>query len=110
MVNDSFFDIVSHMHPPLPLEVLEFGFPSLDASVSFSTSSLVTAMDYGLANLRSVGFHEVFCTNKRIMEDEEIDELLYNRFVKANQSQSESLQNGVEKSDYSDSAVGVYYI
>ncbi|PWY96584.1 hypothetical protein BO94DRAFT_529952 [Aspergillus sclerotioniger CBS 115572] len=110
LVNDSFFDIMSHMHPPLPLEALEFGFPSLDASLSFSTSSLITAMEYGLANLRSVGFHEVFCTNKRIMEDEEIDELLYNRFVKANQSQSDTLHNGVEKSEYSDLTVGVYYI
>ncbi|PYI08839.1 hypothetical protein BO78DRAFT_395423 [Aspergillus sclerotiicarbonarius CBS 121057] len=109
-VNDSFFDIVSHMHPPLPLEVLEFGFPSIDASLSFSTSSLITTMEYGLANLRSVGFHEVFCTNKRILEDEEIDDLLYNRFVKANQPQSESLQNGIEKSDYSDPTIGVYYI
>ncbi|PYH95553.1 hypothetical protein BO71DRAFT_482847 [Aspergillus ellipticus CBS 707.79] len=110
LVNDSFFDIISHMHPPLPLETLEFDFPSIDPSISFRTDSLVTALGYGLENLRSVGFSEVFCTNQRIIEDEEIDEVLLTRFAKKPSSQFESSQNGAEKGDDAGPVVGVYYI
>lgn len=112
LVNDSFFDILSHMHPPLPLEDIEFGFPSLDANVTFSTSSLITAMEYGLANLRSVGFSELFCTNQRILEDTEIDDFIHSRFSKKERRNSKSsFKNGVEKSDYvDDDTIGVYYI
>ncbi|GFN17836.1 hypothetical protein AtubIFM55763_000189 [Aspergillus tubingensis] len=113
LVNDSFFDILSHMHPPLPLEDLEFGFPSLDANITFSTSSLITAMEYGLANLRSVGFSELFCTNQRILEDTEIDDFIHSRYSKKERRNSKSsFKNGVEKSDYTDDddTIGVYYI
>ncbi|PWY91048.1 hypothetical protein BO70DRAFT_307552 [Aspergillus heteromorphus CBS 117.55] len=109
LVNDSFFDILSHMHPPLPLEVLEFGLPSIDPSVTFRTDSLVAALGYGLENVRSVGFSEVFCTDQRIIEDEEIDEMLLKRSSKRKPSHSEGSQNEVEKSD-DDTVIGVYYI
>lgn len=81
------------MSPPLALEILQFGHPySFTGSrINFSTAALVQALHGGLANLRGVGFAEVFLTEQRILEDEEIDEVLQKR-----------ARGGVE--------AGVYYV
>ncbi|KAF9886082.1 hypothetical protein FE257_012017 [Aspergillus nanangensis] len=79
LIEDTFFDMLHHMIPPLALETLEFGYPHLDASLNFSTKALVQTLETGLANLRAVGFSELFCSDQRIQEDEEIDDLLERR-------------------------------
>lgn len=81
LVEDSFFDILAHLAPPLALEVLEFVDPVAggDGTLGFSTAALLEALEGGLANLRAVGFADVWCTDQRILEDEEIDDVLQKR-------------------------------
>ncbi|RMJ27420.1 F-box domain protein [Aspergillus sp. HF37] len=85
LVEDSFFDILAHLAPPLALEVLEFAGPVAgaggggDGTLEFSTVALLEALDGGLANLRAVGFADVWCTDQRILEDEEVDDVLQKR-------------------------------
>ncbi|GMF70766.1 unnamed protein product [Aspergillus oryzae var. brunneus] len=102
MVEDSFFIILCHVSPPLALEVLEFGFPCNDLKLSFETKTLISALDTGLASLRSVGFLEDLVSDERWEEDEEIDKALQER-VKHRGSQP-----GAESRD--DEEAGVYYI
>lgn len=97
LVEEAFFDILSYMSPPLALEALEFGHPSADPRINFSTMSLVQALNGGLARLRVVGFADVFCTEQRVLEDEEIDNVL--------QQRGRPAQSGDELDDN----VGVYY-
>ncbi|KAE8160348.1 hypothetical protein BDV40DRAFT_313980 [Aspergillus tamarii] len=103
MVEDSFFIILCHVSPPLALEVLEFGFPCVDLKLSFETKTLISALDTGLASLRSVGFVEDLVTDERLEEDEEIDEALQER------DKQRSSQPGAESLDDREQ-VGVYYI
>ena len=86
------------MAPPLGLEVLEFTHPVArgDGTLGFSTLSLVEALGTGLANLRAVGFADVFCTEERILEDEAIDNVLQKR--------------GISDASGLDVDVGVYYM
>lgn len=91
------------MSPPLALEVLEFGFPCVDLKLSFETKTLISALDTGLASLRSVGFVEDLVTDERLEEDEEIDEALQER------DKQRSSQPGAESLDDREQ-VGVYYI
>ncbi|KAL5366030.1 F-box domain protein [Aspergillus floccosus] len=99
LVLDPFFEITAHAFPPLALEVLEFGYPYLDPSLTYSTETLVRALESGLANVRSVGFSEVFVTDRRVEEDEGLDEFLQKRAA------AQDSQAAVDESD-----VGVYYI
>lgn len=80
-MEDSFFDILAHMVQPLELEVLELVHPLArrDGTLCFSTVTLLEALGAGLANLRAVGFANVFCTEERILEDEDIDDILQKR-------------------------------
>ncbi|KAK1147439.1 hypothetical protein N8T08_001521 [Aspergillus melleus] len=79
MVDDTFFDILCHMTPPVALEELEFAHPSQDPSLVFSTEALIRALGCGLKDLRAVGFADIFCTEQRINEDEELEEILLKR-------------------------------
>ncbi|KAL4892983.1 F-box domain protein [Aspergillus ambiguus] len=99
LVEDPFFDIAGHASPPLALEVLQLGYPYLDACLNFSVPALVRALDAGLANLCAVGFsEEVFCTEDRIEDDEDIEQALQKRDAeRGSQSRAE------------ESWVGVYY-
>ncbi|THC91596.1 hypothetical protein EYZ11_008939 [Aspergillus tanneri] len=97
MVEDTFFEILCHMTPPVSLEVLEFAYPSLAPNLVFSTESLIAALHSGLGNLRAVGFADLFCTELRILEDEEVDEILQ--------------KHAAQRPGLSDDLlVGVYYI
>jgi hypothetical protein len=102
MVDESFFDILSHMFPPLALEVLEFGLPCSDLKLGFTTKTLLSTLDTGLANLRSVGFAEEFVTEQRLEEDEEIDDILQER------NKRRGSQPDAEGQDEEEEA-GVYY-
>ena len=79
LVEETFFDMLGYMTPPLALVVLEFGNPHFESVIGFSTASLVETLDAGLANLRAVGFAEAYLTEQRILEDEEIDNVLQAR-------------------------------
>lgn len=92
------------MSPPVALEVLEFSHPSVDPNLVFSTEALIRALDCGLRNLRAVGFLEGFCTEQRVLEDEEVDEILLRRLVEKWDAMGES---GEGKEDL---LMGVYYI
>ena len=84
-----------YMTPPIALEVLEIGYPYVDNRLGFSTKAVVEALNGGLANLQAIGFADTFCTDQRILEDEEIDNVLQKR---------------VEKGDEADKlGFGVYY-
>lgn len=90
------------MTPPLALEILELGYPcEEDNRLSFSTKSVVEALKGGLTNLRAIGFAEIFCTEQRILEDEEIDDVLQKRAGKGDSEKSD----GLDDVDY-----GVYYL
>ncbi|KAE8148722.1 hypothetical protein BDV25DRAFT_13244 [Aspergillus avenaceus] len=76
MVDESFFDIICHMFPPLALTVLEFGLPCADLQLNFSTKSLVNALKTGLTNVREVGFANELVTDQLATEHDEIDDVL----------------------------------
>lgn len=98
------------MVPPLALEVLEFGNPFFEATLGFSTASLVESFGAGLANLRAVGFAEAYLTEQRILEDEEIDNVLQRR-VKEREKHVIPNGNGNDYDDDDDDPdVGVYYL
>lgn len=84
------------MAPALELEVLELAHPVArgDGTLCFSTVTLVEALGAGLANLRALGFADVFCTEERILEDEVLDDIL--------QKRGASAASGLD--------VGVYYM
>lgn len=90
-----------HTAPPLALEVLEFGNPFIEASLGFATESLVQALGAGLANLKAVGFAEAYLTEQRILDDEEIENTLYDRA----RDRQKVLGEG-----YDDDDLGVYYL
>ncbi|PLB45713.1 F-box domain protein [Aspergillus steynii IBT 23096] len=102
MVEDTFFEILCHMAPAVALEVLEFSYPSLDPNLVFSTEALIRALGSGLANLRAVGFADLFCTEQRVEEDEDVEEILQKRAAER------SGEGGYEERE--DLLVGVYYI
>lgn len=102
------------MVPPLALEVLEFGNPFFEATLGFSTASLVESFATGLGNLRAVGFADAFLTEQRIQEDEEIDNVLQKR-VREKSKPALQNANGDGVVDYYDNDdddpdVGVYYL
>lgn len=101
LVEDTFLDIVAHM-APLSLQVLEFGYPYSNAELGFRTKSLHEALNGGLAELRSVGFAEVFVTEQRIVEDEEIELALQALAIK--RARDRPVDGHV------DTDVGVYYL
>ncbi|RJE20710.1 F-box domain protein [Aspergillus sclerotialis] len=103
LVEETFFDILIYMTPPLALEILELGYPyEYNTRLSFSTISVVEALKGGLANLRALGFAEVFCTEQRILEDEEIDDILQKRADKEDPAKSND--------ELDDINYGVYYL
>ena len=104
LVDDAFFDLLRPfpLSAPLSLQVLELGYPYLDPEVGFQTTSLLDTLDAGLSQLRSVGFAEVFVTERRIVEDEEIDLALQKR------ADEHARRLGADAHNYTD--VGVYYL
>lgn len=102
MVDETFFDVLYFLSPPLALEVLEFGMPYLDPVLHFETGSLIMALDKGLGNVRSVGFSDIFCTDERIVEDEEVDDVLHKH---ARQRAEQGAPTAVDETE-----VGVYYM
>lgn len=116
LVDESFFDMLSlKSASPLALELLEFGTPHYESRLYFSTSSLMTALDGALANLRAVGFADAFLTEQRILEDEEVDDFLQKR-VKEREARRRRVglaghdDSDAVSDDEDDSDVGVYYL
>ncbi|KAL3474176.1 hypothetical protein BJX99DRAFT_232018 [Aspergillus californicus] len=103
VVDDTFFDILCHANAPT-LEVLEFGYPSVEPAVYFTTENLIKALDLGLPNLRAVGFAEIFCSED-MLDDDAVDDFLLNR---------EELRKNQPGAGISDSTIhmqpGVYYV
>ncbi|KAL2849514.1 hypothetical protein BJY01DRAFT_210780 [Aspergillus pseudoustus] len=99
MVDGTFFELLCHIGIPT-LEVLEFGYPSVDSEVYFTTESLLKALDYGLPNLRAVGFAEIFCSDEDSLDDDAVDDFLLKRA-----EMRKWLQPGAGTAD-----PGVYYV
>lgn len=80
-ISDLFFDSVdlasqlSFLSSPLPLRTLEFGY-SATPPLQFSLDSFLAALGGTLSNLRQVGFHEVWCNEQRIIDDEALEDVL----------------------------------
>lgn len=104
LLEDVFFDIIAYMTTPLSLRVLELGHPYTEPRLGFSTQSLIAALGGGLARLRSVGFADVFVTEQRIVEDEEIDRILQKRAASLRDDSGGDVDVDV------DVDVGVYYL
>ena len=80
LVQESFFGMLGFFSGlPLALEVLEFGNPHVEASLGFSTETLISALGAGLANLKAVGFAEAYMTEQLLLDDEEIESALCER-------------------------------
>ncbi|ODM18984.1 hypothetical protein SI65_05601 [Aspergillus cristatus] len=114
LVQESFFDMLNYMVPPLALEVLEFGNPFFEATLGFSTAALVESFATGLGNLRAVGFADTFLTEQRILEDEEIDNVLQRRIREKSKPALQAANGDGVVDDYDndddDPDVGVYYL
>ncbi|KAL4873338.1 hypothetical protein BDV12DRAFT_160866 [Aspergillus spectabilis] len=78
LVDSTFFDLLCHVGIPT-LEVLELGYPSADSAVYFSTEGLLKALEYGLPNVRAVGFAEIFVSDDGMLDDDAVDNFLLNR-------------------------------
>ncbi|KAL2810413.1 hypothetical protein BJX63DRAFT_402227 [Aspergillus granulosus] len=78
VVDDAFFELLCHIGIPT-LEVLEFGYPSVDPEVYFTMESLLKALESGLPNLRAVGFAEIFCAREDSLDDDAVDDFLLKR-------------------------------
>ncbi|KAJ9210176.1 hypothetical protein DTO166G4_8188 [Paecilomyces variotii] len=102
LVDDSFFEMLVEMSTPIALEVLEFG-PCDSDGLHFSYWALIDALDKGLANLRTVGFHVKWCTEERITEDEYIEQALKSRH------EIPTTNGDAEAEADEDVDVGVYY-
>lgn len=77
LVRDTFFEILAQSSMSLHLRVLELGEEYYDSHhLGFSNKSLIEAIPTSLPLLRSVGFSDVFVTNERIMQDEELEPVL----------------------------------
>ncbi|RHZ68149.1 F-box domain protein [Aspergillus thermomutatus] len=102
MVDETFFDVLYSLSPPLALEVLEFDMPFSDPILHFETASLIMALSKGLRNVRSIGFSDIFCTDERIVEDEGVDDVLHKH---AKQRAEQGVVTAVDETE-----VGVYYM
>lgn len=112
LVLETFFDMLRSFHrTPLALEVLELDAPYTESAPEFTTETLLDALRKGLSNLRAIGFHEAYCTDERIAEDEYIDDVLKERAAKR---RSEGLgadsDAKEEEEEDEDQVVGVYYL
>ncbi|KAL1999147.1 hypothetical protein VTN02DRAFT_4990 [Thermoascus thermophilus] len=109
LVQEPFFDLLRSVHrAPLALEVLELDAPYSESAPDFATETLLDALRTGLANLRAIGFHEAYCTDERIAEDEDVDDALKERAAKR---RSEVLgADEEEEQDAEEEMVGVYYL
>ncbi|KAJ0416764.1 hypothetical protein BJY00DRAFT_290802 [Aspergillus carlsbadensis] len=96
MVDGTFFELLCHIGLPT-LEVLEFGYPSVDPEVYFTTESLLKALDYGLPTLTAVGFAEIFCSGEDSLDDDAVDDFLLKRAEtrKSSQTGTGSIDPGV---------------
>lgn len=105
MVVDSLFDMLSTAFSarPLALEILEFGPSYNDDELGFSTDALIDALDKGLSNVRAIGFHEKWCTEERMTEDEYIEQALKAR------AKIRAMNGGAAAEAENDVDVGVYY-
>lgn len=107
LVMETFFDMLRSFHrTPLALEVLELDAPCTDGAPEFTTETLLDALNKGLSNLRAIGFHEIYCTDERLAEDEDIDEALKER-AKRRSATAGSESDAEERED---EVVGVYYL
>lgn len=79
LVDDMFFELLTDKTQPIALQELVFDHPYSDPELVFSTQALISALHAGLANLQNIGFAERFCTEERIMDDEELDAILTER-------------------------------
>ncbi|OJJ51351.1 hypothetical protein ASPZODRAFT_55894 [Penicilliopsis zonata CBS 506.65] len=79
LVEESFFDLLNTLSPPVALQTLELDHPCSDPSLNFEASSLLTALHRGLSNLLSIGFSQTFVTDQTFLEHEDIDDVLLQR-------------------------------
>ncbi|KKK18604.1 hypothetical protein AOCH_007069 [Aspergillus ochraceoroseus] len=107
LVESTFLDLLYHVGSGA-LEVLEFGYPSFDAALYFTHAELLRLLRRhgAVPNLRAVGFSEVFCTEDRMVDDDEIDEILTRR---AQSGPSVQTSPDAHRS-VSDVDPGVYYV
>ncbi|KAL4952575.1 hypothetical protein BDW69DRAFT_195526 [Aspergillus filifer] len=108
MVDGTFFDLVSHIGIQT-LEVLEFGHPNLDPTVYFTTEGLLKALEFGLPNVRAVGFAEVFISDDGELDDDAVDDFLNNR-VKTKKSLPAQFDGPDGNIATLDVEPGVYYL
>ncbi|KAL3468434.1 hypothetical protein BJX64DRAFT_245914 [Aspergillus heterothallicus] len=99
MVDGTFFELLCHIGIPT-LETLEFGYPSVDPEVYFTTESLLKALEYGLPNLTAVGFAEILCSGEDSLDDDAVDDFLLKRAEIRKSSEP----------DFGASESGVYYV
>ncbi|PKY06556.1 F-box domain protein [Aspergillus campestris IBT 28561] len=79
LVDDMFFELLTDKTHPIALQELVFDHPFSDPELGFSTQALIAALHAGLVNLQNIGFAERFCTDERIIADEELDTILTER-------------------------------
>ncbi|RDW57528.1 F-box protein [Aspergillus mulundensis] len=106
MVDGTFFDMLCHAGIPT-LEVLEFGYPTEDPTIYFSTKSLIEALELGLPNVYATGFAEVFISDDGMLDDDAVDDFLLDRM-----ELRKSLPPGVVDTKQTSLNIqpGVYYI
>ncbi|KAK2747065.1 hypothetical protein FQN55_005334 [Onygenales sp. PD_40] len=98
-INDEFFCMLSASCGGLRLECLEFG--ESPEPASFSTEIFADALEANLTRLRALAFHQCHCTEERITEDAELEEMLQANAVKAGYDKGK-----IERGELQ---VGVYY-
>ncbi|KAL4781506.1 hypothetical protein BJX76DRAFT_15453 [Aspergillus varians] len=108
MVDSTFLDLLCHISIPT-LEVLEFGYPSIDPIMYFGTEALLKALEDGFPNVHAVGFAEIFVSDDAFLDDDVIDDFLLNR---AETRKSLPVPPGVPEVSQSTSSLppGLYYI
>ncbi|KAK2808945.1 hypothetical protein FQN50_004218 [Emmonsiellopsis sp. PD_5] len=97
--NDLFFMLHTREYDPISLECLECG--ESPEPARFSIERFTQALETTLARLRAFGFHQCHCTEKRITDDAELEEMLQANAVKAGYDKGE-IESG-------ELQVGVYY-
>lgn len=102
IVDETLFDVLYILKPPLALEVIELDLPCSEPVLNFTTESLIQTLDKGLSNLRSIGFSEVYCTDQRVVEDEVVDEALHRN--------ADQRAGSDTKAEVDEIEVGVYYM
>lgn len=117
-LDDSFFStlflaaLAPSFSSPLPLKILQFGYSS-EPPIEFSLRVFQDVLCGVLSNIRVIGFHEMWCGELGIVDEEELEDVLFatavSRAKAAGKDRGKDGVPAISEQDMRDVDLEVYY-